>query len=64
MGMLNQVVSRVAGGARRTSRGGGLGGGVGTGGMAAGRATRGGAGRRTQDEAIGRGVRGLLRRFR
>lgn len=60
MGMLNQVVSRVAGGARRTPRTGG----VGAGGLGAGRATTGGTGRRTQDEAIGRGVRGLLRRFR
>ncbi|MDN4171324.1 hypothetical protein QWY28_00045 [Nocardioides sp. SOB77] len=64
MGVLNQVVSRVAGGARRTPRAGGVGTGVGTGGLGAGRRTPGGTGRRTQDEAIGRGVRGLLRRFR
>ncbi|GGO71505.1 hypothetical protein [Nocardioides deserti] len=60
MGMLNQVVSRVAGGARRTPRTGG----VGAGGLGTGRARTGGTGRRPQDEAIGRGVRGLLRRFR
>ncbi|MEV7428161.1 MULTISPECIES: hypothetical protein [unclassified Nocardioides] len=59
MSKLNQVVSRVAAGARRTPRTGG----AGTGGIGTGRRTP-GTGRRPQDEAVGRGVRGLLRRFR
>ena len=61
MSGLMQMVNRAIGGGRR--------GGAGMGAPAArrrpvggvGGATRGG---RTQDEAIGRGVRGLLRRFR
>jgi hypothetical protein len=61
-GILNQVLGgrRGAVGARRPVGGtttGGVGGGMGTTGMA-------GGGRRTQDEAIGRGVRSLLGRFR
>jgi hypothetical protein len=60
-GILNQVLGgrRRAVGARRPVGGttGGVGGGMGTTGMA-------GGGRRTQDEAIGRGVRTLLSRFR
>ena len=65
---LRGIVNRVMG-AGRTAGGAGArrpaGGGLGTGtGMGAG--TRGGAagGRRAQDEAIGRGVRGVLSRFR
>ncbi|MGN6576679.1 MAG: hypothetical protein ACTHKG_13415 [Nocardioides sp.] len=59
MSALSQMVNRVVGGGRgtapRMSRGG------------AGRPTAGygrAGGTRSQDEAIGRGVRGLLRRFR
>jgi hypothetical protein len=57
MGALTQLVSRFAGGGRRTRRpaGGAMGHTGGTG--AAG-------GTRAQDEAIGRGVRSLLGRFR
>jgi hypothetical protein len=55
MGALTQLVSRFAGGGRRTAR-------------PAGGATRStgasGGGARAQDEAIGRGVRSLLGRFR
>ena len=61
MGLLNQVIARV-GGARRTGgmRGTTTGGSVGSpmGTTGAGRSTR------TQDEAIGRGVRSLLTRLR
>jgi hypothetical protein len=59
MSALTQIVSRVAGGGRGA-----------TGGMSRRRAgtPAGGYGRagntRSKDEAIGRGVRGLLRRFR
>ena len=61
MGMVNRFMGgrRAAGGgmgARRTA-GGGMGA---TGGMGTGA----GGGRRAQDEAIGRGVRGVLSRFR
>ena len=61
-GILNQVMGgrRGAAGGRRPAGGmgtGGVGGGVSRGGM-------GGGGRRTQDEAVGRGVRSLLGRFR
>lgn len=72
MGVINQIMSRVAGG-RTTGRGavGGPGRGVGTGartgtgtgtGLGTGMGT--GGARRSQDEAIGRGVRKLFRRFR
>jgi hypothetical protein len=47
---------RGAGGTGRRSAGGGMGGGVG------GTGTGGTGGRRTQDEAIGRGIRKLLGR--
>ena len=59
MSALTQIISRVTGGGRGT-----------TGGMSRRGAgtTAGGHGRaggtRSKDEAIGRGVRGLLRRFR
>ena len=55
MGALTQLVSRFAGGGRRTRRP--AGGSMGTG-------TAGAGGTRAQDEAIGRGVRSLLGRFR
>jgi hypothetical protein len=64
-GIVNRVMGagRTAGGAgTRRSAGGGLGAGTGMGTGAAG--TGGTGGRRTQDEAIGRGVRSMLSRFR
>jgi hypothetical protein len=64
--MLRGLVSRFAGrgvaGARRP-RAGGVGGVGGVGGPRT-TPTAGASRTRTQDEAIGRGVRGLLRRFR
>jgi len=61
-GILNQFMGgrRGTAGGRRSAGGmgaGGVGGGVGSRGMGAG-------GRRPQDEAVGRGVRTLLGRFR
>lgn len=59
MGALTQLVSRFAGGGRRTRRP--AGGSMGTGTRGTPGAT---GGTRAQDEAIGRGVRSLLGRFR
>ena len=62
-GIMNRVMGagRAAGGARaRRPAGGGMGTGMGTGVGGTGAA----GGRRTHDEAIGRGVRSMLSRFR
>jgi hypothetical protein len=61
MGALNQIVSRATGGGRRGRAAGGRPGGAVGGRPAAGRRPAGG---NPKDEAIGRGVRSLLRRFR
>jgi hypothetical protein len=60
-GIVNRVIGggrRGVGGAGRRTTTGGMGGGMGTG------PTGAAGGRRTQDEAIGRGVRKLFRRVR
>ena len=62
-GIMNRVMGagRATGGAgTRRPAGGGLGAGTGTGAAGTGAA----GGRRAQDEAIGRGVRSVLSRFR
>jgi hypothetical protein len=56
MGALTQLVSRFAGGGGRTRRP--------TGGSMGSTGTAGAGGSRAKDEAIGRGVRSLLGRFR
>ncbi len=64
-GIVNRVMGagRTAGGAgTRRRTGGGLGAGTGMGAGTTGTGAAGG--RRAQDEAIGRGVRGVLSRFR
>jgi hypothetical protein len=57
MGALTQIVSRVAGGGRRTAR-------PGRPAAGAARPTGTTGGSRAQDEAIGRGVRSLLGKLR
>jgi hypothetical protein len=61
-GIMNRVMGagRAAGGARTRRPAGGMGTGTGMGAGTTGAA----GGRRTQDEAIGRGVRSVLSRFR
>ena len=69
MANLKGIISSVVGGAANSRRRGTAGGtgatGATGGGLAGGGAGRGaGGGRRSQDEAIGRGVRSVLSRFR
>jgi hypothetical protein len=60
---LRGIMNRVIGGRRGAGGVGGVGGRRATGGMGT-RPTGAAGGRRTQDEAIGRGVRKLFRRVR